>query len=484
MQYIRTNRGRRASAHSTPVETLENRRLLAAGDYLSSAVIAGPGDERVADVLYDSSGGRTVIGTFTGTCDFAPGKTHQWLMTSRGGDDVFVARYSSTGRLVWARQLGGAGNDEAGGLAFSGVVDNTAHDNVVITGAFTGTADFNPTAGADLRTSAGKADIFVWSLSAAGKLNWARTVGGAGYDVANDLVVADGRIYIGGSFRETVNFRTGKTPHVFTSRGDRDAFIWRLYADTGLNQGLKQLGGEGDDAVTAMTYTLAHGNQVFAAGHFSGTANFGYMEDPPSEWPVSGDDVITTSVGPDDAFLIGYPPGSVMIMESFEQIPLDRTARVADVVASGPNVHVALNVGAPGTRDAVVWNARDHINPGTAAITIDGTGDTTIAALATDFYSNLWIAGTFTGSALGRTSAGGTDALFAKYDVNEHTLLAAASFGGADDDAGLTLGYLNSPATPTLAGVFRGTIDLDPTAGTQLRTSAGGDDAFMVDVVA
>src|SRR5205823_3327285 len=93
------------------IEALEPRRLLSA-DYVASLAFGGTGNEVIKHINVDADGTRQVVGTFTGACDFAPGKS-QYLMTSRGGADVFVAAYSESGALIWARQLGGAGDDEA-----------------------------------------------------------------------------------------------------------------------------------------------------------------------------------------------------------------------------------------------------------------------------------------------------------------------------------------------------------------------------------
>src|SRR3954462_7059178 len=135
MSFTKTGKG--GASMMSMIESLEPRRLLSA-DYVSSLVIGGQGDEIIKHINAEY-GIRQVTGTFTGTCDFAPGKS-QYLMTSRGGADVFVAAYTETGALLWARQLGGAGDDEAGGIL-------RVSTGLVITGGFTGTADFNPTAG-------------------------------------------------------------------------------------------------------------------------------------------------------------------------------------------------------------------------------------------------------------------------------------------------------------------------------------------------
>jgi hypothetical protein len=95
-----------------------------------------------------------VIGSFDGTVDFdpGPGTSNQ---TSAGADDIFVAKYSATGSLLWARRMGGSGADAGAGIAVDGA------DDAYATGAFSGTATFGTTT----LTSAGGLDIFVAKLT-------------------------------------------------------------------------------------------------------------------------------------------------------------------------------------------------------------------------------------------------------------------------------------------------------------------------------
>ena len=89
-------------------------------------------------------------------------------LTSAGGPDVFVAKYTAAGAPLWARRAGSTGGDMKA-VAVDG------QGNVVVTGYFQGTVDF----GAGPLTSAGGYDIFVLKYSAAGGLPWAKRFGGS-----------------------------------------------------------------------------------------------------------------------------------------------------------------------------------------------------------------------------------------------------------------------------------------------------------------
>ncbi|MBW2491498.1 MAG: SBBP repeat-containing protein, partial [Deltaproteobacteria bacterium] len=91
--------------------------------------------------------------------------------------------------------LGGTDEDFGQSVA----VDSSG--NVYITGSFRGTADFDPDAGPDNRTSAGQEDIFLTKIdtSGNGSVVWTRTLGGADQDFGRSVAVDNsGNVYITG----------------------------------------------------------------------------------------------------------------------------------------------------------------------------------------------------------------------------------------------------------------------------------------------
>src|SRR5207248_6433805 len=100
-------------------------------------------------VTADAAGNLYVTGRFVGAVDLAPGSA-VGVLTSLGGQDAFVAKYSSTGTLLWARSFGSAAGDDVG---YDVKVD--ASGTVYATGTFFGTADFDPGAGVTNLTAVG-----------------------------------------------------------------------------------------------------------------------------------------------------------------------------------------------------------------------------------------------------------------------------------------------------------------------------------------
>ncbi|MDA1016933.1 MAG: SBBP repeat-containing protein [Planctomycetota bacterium] len=139
-------------------EFLEDRTLLSP-NFGFAAGFGAAGEDIGLGVVADADGNVYVVGDFEGTVDFDPGPSAVNLI-SAGGSDAFVAKYDDVGALIWARRLGGGGNDS--GLAIA-LDDN---GNVYTTGSFAGTADFDPGANAFDLVSAGVNDAFVMHVDA------------------------------------------------------------------------------------------------------------------------------------------------------------------------------------------------------------------------------------------------------------------------------------------------------------------------------
>ncbi len=220
--------------------------------------LGGPGADEARAVAILPEGDVFVVGSFSGIADFAPGPGRTEL-TSAGGTDVFVARLTPKGELVWARRLGGAQIDTGLDIA----VDTRG---VYVTGSFQGTLE----AGPSRLASAGKTDGFLAKLDLAGAPQWAQRIGGPqDDDVRSVAVEAGGEIWVAGSFEEkaVVGPQGGA---VLESAGRTDGFLARLGQDGGVLWN-GRLGGKEEDAATVVA--VGPGG-AWVTGHFSSTADF------------------------------------------------------------------------------------------------------------------------------------------------------------------------------------------------------------------
>ncbi|MDQ1256134.1 MAG: hypothetical protein QG656_730, partial [Candidatus Hydrogenedentes bacterium] len=191
------------------------------GDFVWAKAMGGTGNEWSEDITLDNAGNVYATGYFRSTADFDPGPGI-FNLTSAGGIDVFVSKLNSTGVFVWAKAMGGTGNDFGEGIA----VDSAG--NVYTRGRFLGTVDFDPGAGIFNLTQAGSSDLFVSKLDSGGNFVWAKRMGGSSIGDGDGIAVdSAGNVYTTGWFLGTVDFDPGPGTFNLTSAGN-DIFVSKL----------------------------------------------------------------------------------------------------------------------------------------------------------------------------------------------------------------------------------------------------------------
>jgi hypothetical protein len=249
------------------------------GTFLWARQAGGPLDDSGECIALDASTNVYVAGSFAGTTTF--GSTN---LTSAGTNDlpdIFLAKYDSNGNALWVRQAGGAGDDEAYGIA----ADRTG--NVSITGRFASPATFGNT-----NLTGNGTDIFVARYDALGNFLWARRSGGnnsiygdSGLGIAAD---ASGNTFVTGYFSGNSSFGSTNLP----TAGFDDIFCTK-YDPTGNLLWVRAAGGANLD----ISYGIAAdaSGSVFLAGFFASTT-------------ITFDAVTLTNTGARDIFVTKLAP--------------------------------------------------------------------------------------------------------------------------------------------------------------------------------
>ena len=162
------------------------------GTHVWSKLVEGQAAEGQA-VAIDPSNAVVVAGNFQGTTTFGAD-----ILTSAGGSDVLLAKYSAAGAPVWGQRYGGPANDRGLAVAALG-------QDIVVTGDFAGTANL----GGPPLSSAGGADGFFGRYRGVdGMPVWARRLGGAtGADPAGAGAVSPmGLGVVCGAFKGLADF--------------------------------------------------------------------------------------------------------------------------------------------------------------------------------------------------------------------------------------------------------------------------------------
>lgn len=259
--------------------------------YFWGGKTGGAGVDAVRGVAVDPAGNTYVTGYYAATANFdiQGGNTS---FTSAGSRDLFIAKYDIFGQLLWAKSVGGVGVEDARAIC----VD--LNNNIWITGQFTGTVDFDPSANtANLSASqSGDADMFVAKYDASGNYLWAGVFTGGNPDEKGYAICVNpvtGNICVTGTFSGTVDFDPSVAVNNKTCAGVKDAFLLVLNT-SGTLVSINVIGGVGDD--------IGFGIAVDAQGNYCLTGQFGGVVD----FDLGNGTNNKTASGPYDAFVVKY----------------------------------------------------------------------------------------------------------------------------------------------------------------------------------
>jgi len=187
--------------------------------------INGAHNEIGFDVAVDSSDNIIIVG-------YTPA-------VGAGSNDAFIAKYNSSGSLQWDRVLGGTGSEIGYGVA----IDSS--DNIII-------------AGRTDSDGAGSNDCLIAKYNSSGVLQWDRTLGGTGQDMANDVAIdsSNNIIVVGRTDADGaggIDFLIAKLPSDGSLEGTYGAFTYAEAVLTDAAAGLPDAAVVLTDAAAVLT---------------------------------------------------------------------------------------------------------------------------------------------------------------------------------------------------------------------------------------
>jgi len=264
-----------------------NLKLNPAGDVIWAKAFGGDGNNVPSGITVDMDGNVVTTGHFTSTINFQTGAGPAVESTSNGSSDAFVHKLAADGSFLWARAFGGSG------IVYSQQLTVDAENNILVTGFFRETADFDFGPGVTSFTSAGINDCYISKISSSGDFLWAKAFGGESLDVAYGVQVdLSNNIYLTGTFGQTADFDPGPSQFNATSAGSGDVFLLQL-DNNGNFIHVITYGSTSDDRAEAMCKN-ANG-EIFISGRYFNTVDF----NPPNQENQ-------TAVGLGDMFIVKY----------------------------------------------------------------------------------------------------------------------------------------------------------------------------------
>lgn len=167
-------------------------------------------ESAVSSEVYGNSvtvdGSKNVISTglFSGTVDFDPNAgifNLSALVDPVGSYGTYVSKLDSLGGLIWAVSIG----DTTGYFFNSQILTADVIGNIYITGAYSGTVDFDPGFSVYNMTSSGVyiGDTYVLKLDPAGNFLWVKSVGTPLQSTQPTSIAVDGsgNVYVSGGLK-------------------------------------------------------------------------------------------------------------------------------------------------------------------------------------------------------------------------------------------------------------------------------------------
>ncbi|MCH8902404.1 MAG: T9SS type A sorting domain-containing protein [Bacteroidetes bacterium] len=381
------------------------------GNYLWAKNIGGVYSDYGWAITTDNSGNVLITGYFLDTVDFDPGAGTANLTSKGASRNIFFAKYDDNGNYLWAKSI----NANIDGVGKAITMDGSG--NVILTGSFTDTADFDPGAGTVNLISNGSRDIFFAKYDVNGNYLWAKSIGGSGYDGAESIIVdASGNILITGSFRDTVDFDPGAgTVNLISDSIDMYFAKYDLNGNLVWVKNVNNAGG--------YSITLDGSGYILLTGYCSDTADFD---------PGAGTANLI-SKGANDVFIAKYDTGGNYIW-----------ARNM----GGSGADVAFSIATNSSNDVVItgyFMDTTDFDPGAGTMNLYGNGS--------------------------------VDVFVAGYDSNGNYLWAI-SIGSSKIDDGWGIAIDGSDDV-LVAGRLGATADFDPGPGVANLTSNGRVDIFF-----
>ena len=434
------------------------------------------GNDYGTAVVTDTLGNVFVCGDFSGTVDFDPSAA-TYNLTSNGANDIFVQKLDSSGNFQWAQSFGGGNDDWANALT----IDNVG--NVIITGRFIGTVDFDSSPAVYNLPIGG---TFILKLSTTGNFVWAKSIEGTGNDQGNDVTIDKlGNVYVTGDYPGTADFNPGPgvynmvsvsfTPDIYVLKLlSNGSFVWALSFGDYSNDYGKGISIDPD-------------NNVIVNGSFIGTIDF----DPSSavhnvsglNWSMfilkldpSGAFIWAKSIGGADniwpASVRTDFSGNVFTTGDYKgTIDFDPGASVFNLV---PNAYTDVFVQKLNTNGDFVW-----------AKSFGGYNHDKGKSIALDMEGNVYGTGVYygtvdfdPGTGISEITAVDDREIYIQKLDSLGNFVWAKSIGGVGGDGGNAIA-VGSNGSVFTTGFFSGVVDFNTSTSVLDLTSNGSGDVFV-----
>ena len=199
------------------------------------------------------------------TSSSAMGTSGTYQSSNNGGNDGYIAKFTNSGNLIWGTYIGGSNYDRAGGIALGD------SDNIFITGLTSSTSNI-ATTGAFQKTIGSTYDAYIAKFDSTGNIFWASYMGGSSDDIAYGIAITDSdNFYITGNSSSSSGIATTGAYQTTLKGGGPNSFIEKFSTKGkriwGTYYGLNNNG--------AYSAAMGDSGNIYIAGYYTNSTGYG-----------------------------------------------------------------------------------------------------------------------------------------------------------------------------------------------------------------
>jgi len=458
--------------------------------------IGGSTNDMPGSIIFDGNRNCYIAGSFSGTVDFDPGIGVD-SKTSKGGTDIFLSKLNNSGNYLWTKTFGSTGDDLQANFWMHNMLSVDNSNNVFIATYFSGSVDFDPGTGTDIQNSNGYEDICLIKINADGSYGWTKVLGGSNTEIAQSCIVDNsGNIYVGGSVSSnSIDFDPGVGQDL-GSCVPQSPFIWKINNNGSYGWGkIFKMNISGYGQLNALRFD--NSQNLFALGGFEYTVDFNpetgtdykssggytdiFLTKINSDYSYGGTKTIGSGTGANNQLGLDlliksdgsqYYTGSIQKYSGSGSVDMDPT--------NGMDIKSPVN----GADFFLTKLSNENTYAWTKLWT--GTGNSQGQTIAINGTGDYYVAGMFTGTMDfdpgtgndSKTALSASDVFLIKFNADD-SYAWTKTFGGTGSNTDNACVRTNNNYV-YLTCSFTGTIDIDPSNNILQKTSAGGNDIFII----
>ena len=231
---------------------------------------------KATKIVKDISGNSYIVGDFIGIVDFDFSSAINNVTSEGTNLNTFILKLSASGNFAWVKTF--SGSTTIANLTISDIIIDSTH--IYITGAFSGTIDFDPSVNILNKSVAtgsfnGSTDFYVGKYDLNMNPIWVQKSGSTASDSISSFTLdSNGSIHAVGMFAGNVDFDPGTGTAMMIAGGNGgnsyDGFYWKLGADGSFLKAFKVGGILYDD----MRKIIVDSSNIFIMGVFSNVVDF------------------------------------------------------------------------------------------------------------------------------------------------------------------------------------------------------------------